>query len=74
MKSAAFPGIAAMFTPPSPSRKHFPGRKMRTPCQLPLIMVLIAFDVITSIKDESEGAEKKRNINVLFYNQYINGH
>lgn len=41
--------------PPSPSRKHFPGRKMRTPCQLPLIMVLIAFDVITSIKDESEG-------------------
>lgn len=28
---------------------------MRTPCQLTLIMVLIAFDVITSIKDESEG-------------------
>lgn len=28
---------------------------MRNPCQLPLTMVLIAFDVITFIKGESEG-------------------
>lgn len=58
MKSAAFPGIAAMFnapphTPPHP--ENISQGEMRNPCQLPLIMVLIAFD---AIKDEFEGPER----------------